>query len=100
MRHQGVSAGDRLRGGCGDAGILLHWLFVDANEWLSVGAVEHVDPAGLAGFGDALAVHAVVDLIEEDHRAGAIEIPHVVMDHLVMPGIGAIQVKRHDGGAE
>src|SRR5262249_13269420 len=83
-----------------DALIELDWLLVDADQGLSVGAIENVDPAGLAGLGDAQAPLAVVDLIEQHDRRGTIEVPQIVMHLLEVPGVFALERHRHDRGRE
>src|SRR5262249_23059410 len=73
---------------------------VDADQRLSVGAIEDVNPACLARLRDALAHPAFVHLVEQDHRARAIEIPQIVMHLLEVPGIFALERHRHNRGAE
>ncbi len=100
MRHNRIASGERL--GCGScvARLLLDRSLVDADQRLSVGAIENVDPACLARLRDALAHLAFVHLLEQDHRARAVEIPQVVVHLLEVPGIFAFERHRHDRGAE
>jgi hypothetical protein len=95
-----IAPGKRL--GCGGrvARLLLDRSLVDADQRLSVGAIEDVDPACLARLCDALAHPAFVHLFEQDHRARAVEIPQVVMDLLEVPRIFALERHRHDRRAE
>src|SRR5271166_929235 len=87
-------------------GGLLPWLlrnraFLNADQRLSVGAVEDVDPAGSPGFGDALARHAVDDGVEQHDRACRVIVPDVVMHLLEMPDILArLGLERHQRRAE
>ena len=89
-----------LGGGGRAARLLLDRLLLNADQGFSVAAIENVDPTGLASLGDALAQSSIVDLIEQHHRARAVEIPQVMMHLLEMPGVTAVEVQRHDRGAE
>src|SRR5262249_7605790 len=74
---------------------------LDADQWLSIGAVEDVDPAGPPGFGDALARHAVDDGVEQHDRACRVIVPNVVMHLLEMPDILAgLGLERHQRRAK
>ena len=57
------------------ARLLFDWLLIDADQRLAVGAIEEVQPAGLAGLVQTLAHLAVVDLIEQHDRAWSVEVP-------------------------
>src|SRR5262249_59329688 len=99
LRDNRVALGERL--GCGGrvAWLLLDRSLVDADQRFSVGAIENVDPACLARLRDALAHPAFVHLLEQDHRARAVEIPQVVVHLLQAPGMFAFSRHRHDRGA-
>src|SRR5262249_35325986 len=98
--HNRIASGERL--GCGRcvAPLLFDRALVATDQGLSVGAIENVDPAGLARLRDALAHPAFVHLLEQNHRARAIEIPQVVVHLLEVPGMFAFERHRHDRGAE
>src|SRR6266478_3638482 len=61
LRHGRVADRVGLRFGGLLPRLLGNRALLDADQRLSVGAVEDVDPAGSPGFGDALARHAVAD---------------------------------------
>src|SRR4029077_14425940 len=64
-------------------------------------AVENVDPARVAGFGNALTRPAIDHRIEEHDRAGGIVVPDVVVHLLEVPDILAgLGLQGHHRGAE
>ncbi len=100
LRNDRVADRERLCGRRIGARLLINRPVLDADQRLAVAAIEHVDPAGLAGLRDAFADDAVVDLIEQHHRARTVEVPDVVPHLLEMPRIAAVEPQRHDRGAE
>jgi hypothetical protein len=96
LRHHGVADRVRLRLRGKYARVGFDRFLLDADERLPGRAVEHIDPAGLAGLGDASARYTIVGLIEQDHRARRIEIPQIMMHLLEVPRIGAIEMQRYD----
>src|SRR5262249_48804123 len=101
LRHGRVADRVGLRFGGLLPRLLGHRALLDADQRLSIGAVEDVDPAGSPGFGDALARHAVDDGVEQHDRACRVIVPNVVMYLLEMPDILAgLGLERHQRRAE
>ena len=69
--------------------LLWHGPLLDADERFAVRPVENVDPAGLAGFGDGLAVLAADLDVEQHYRVGGVVVPDIVMHLLEMPAVFA-----------
>ena len=53
--HDGIADWVGLGGRCCLTRFLRYWSFFDADEWLTVGPVEDVDPAGLTCFSQSFA---------------------------------------------
>src|SRR5690606_6909987 len=81
----GVGLGRRSR----LSGLLRHRSLLDADERRAVGAVEDVDPAGLARLREALAHHAVDFDVEQHDGARAVVVPDIVMHLLEVPAVFA-----------
>ena len=69
------------------ARLLGHRALLDANQRLTVRAVEDIQPACMAGFGDALARLAIDHRVEEDHRARGIIVPEIMVYLLEVPDV-------------
>ena len=69
------------------ARLLGHRAFFDSDQRFAVGAVEDVNPAGLAGFGDPLARLTVDHGVEENDRARRVIVPDVMVHFLKVPDI-------------
>src|SRR5262249_46304753 len=83
------------------AWLLFHRLLSDADERLTIAAIQEVAPAGLTALVEALACDAVVDLIEKHDRAGSVVVPDLVMLFLEVPLVRAgLVVKSDDRGRE
>src|SRR5439155_14828557 len=68
---------------------------------LPVGAIEDINPSGLAGLCDAFARLPVDHGVEKNDRAGRVIVPEVVVHLLEMPGIFAgLGLQRENRGGE
>src|SRR6267143_1809771 len=87
LRHGRVALRVRLRLRRLLPRLLRHRPLLDADQRCAVRAIQDVDPAGPARFGDALAGPAVDHGIEEHDRTGRVVVPDVVMDLLEVPHV-------------
>jgi hypothetical protein len=98
LGYEGIANGIGLGGCCCLARLLGHRPLLYAYQGLAVGAVEDIQPSGLARLGQSLARHAVIIQIKQDHRVGRIEVPDVVMNLLEVPAVlTGVDIQRHDG---
>src|SRR6266404_5614219 len=101
LRHDRVADRKGLGFSCLLPRLLRHRPLLDASQRFAVGAVENVNPAGAAGFGDSLAGLPIDYRVEKDDRAGRVVIPDVVMHLLEVPGIfSGLGLQRDDRSAE
>ena len=99
--HEGVAYWEGLGQRSLLSRILLDRPLFDADQWLTVGPVEQVGHACLAGMGQSLAHHAVEGDVEEHWRVGVVVVPDLVVDLLEVPAVLAgLGVERHDRGRE
>src|SRR5262249_20790320 len=83
------------------ARLLGYWALFNTNQGLAVRAIQDIDPACAAGFGNALARLTIDHRVKEHHRAGGIVVPDVVVHLLEVPGVSTgLGMHRHDRGAE
>src|SRR5207302_8290956 len=66
--YQRVANWERLRRGRRVFRLLRHGLLFDAHQRLTVGAIEQVEPAGLAGLGECFAGLTVDRRVVQDDR--------------------------------
>src|SRR5438552_1662281 len=101
LLSEGVANRYRLRGAGELTRLLFDGLLGDADERLTIGAVQEITPARLAALVQAFAHLAVVRLVEQDDRAGRVVVPDLVVLLLEMPFVLASSiVQRQDGGCE
>ena len=67
--------------------LLRHGPLLYADERFAVGAVEQVEPSGLAGLSEALALLAVDRKVKQHHGTRRVVVPQIVMDLLKVPAV-------------
>ena len=78
-----------------------HRPFFNAYQGRAGNAVENVNPTGLAGLGQGLALAALEIHIEQDHRVRRIVVPDIVVHLLEMPTVFAgVSINGYDGRGE
>ena len=70
IRLEGFAHWNRLGPGRCLTGFLGHGDFFDPNQWLTVDAIEEIDPTGLVKRGNRLARHALNLNVEQHDRRG------------------------------